>query len=171
MITIRRAEPADAERALAYVRALFAEADRFTLTEADEFSMTVEQERAHFASVDWDGGSQYWLAVDEAGAVVGMLTGSPGRRRKTFHRFELGMSVAASHRRQGLGRRLLEHCIAHCRAHPRLQKVALTVLSDNVRALPLYESLGFVVEGRGVKDVLRRDGSYVDQVFMGLWLA
>jgi RimJ/RimL family protein N-acetyltransferase len=168
-VQIRRAVAEDAAAALSYVNALFAEADHFTLTEADEFTLTVDQEREHLASVDWDAGAQYWLAVD-GDEVVGMLSASPGRRRKIHHRVEIGMSVAASVRGQGVGRALMTACIQHCTTHPRIRKIALVVLHDNAPARALYARCGFVEEGRGVRAVQRRDGSYAAQVHMGLWL-
>jgi RimJ/RimL family protein N-acetyltransferase len=47
-----------------------------------------------------------------------------------------------------------------------LRKLYLKVFSDNTRAIRLYESLGFVEEGRLKGDVLRGDGTYGDTLIM-----
>ena len=57
----------------------------------------------------------------------------------------LGIGLRERAQGQGWGRRLMEALLAEADAR-RLPAVHLTVLKANVRALPLYESVGFVVE-------------------------
>lgn len=82
---------------------------------------------------------------------------------------ELGMMVRDGHRGQGVGARLLEACIDWSRAH-HAHKVALSVWPHNERALRLYRSHGFVVEGRLRRHWRRRNGELWDAVLMGLVL-
>ena len=58
------------------------------------------------------------------------------------------LGIGLRERAQGLGqgRRLMAALLAEADAR-RLPAVRLTVLKDNVRAVPLYGSVGFVVEG------------------------
>jgi len=44
-------------------------------------------------------------------------------------------------------------------------RIELTVHADNARAIKLYESLGFLHEGRH-RDFSFREGGYVDALFM-----
>lgn len=84
------------------------------------------------------------------------------------HVGRLGMGVRIEWRRQGVGRRLLEACLAHAK-RVALEKVELEVYSDNLGAIRLYESFGFIREGvraRGRK----LEGRYQDVVLMALWL-
>ncbi len=82
---------------------------------------------------------------------------------------EIGMMVRAGHRRRGVGSALVGAGVewARCReAH----KVTLSVWPHNEAAIALYERHGFVVEGRLVRQVRRRDGALWDLVLMGLVL-
>lgn len=45
--------------------------------------------------------------------------------------------------------------------------MCLRTFADNTRAQNLYESLGFVEEGRLKDDRQRRDGSFGDTILMG----
>jgi ribosomal protein S18 acetylase RimI-like enzyme len=55
--------------------------------------------------------------------------------------------VASAYRRHGVGRALMEHCIAHL-ARADFRAVTLTVTEENRQAVALYESLGFTVKHR-----------------------
>lgn len=118
----------------------------------------------------------FWASLHEAGApqtvavdgeaVVGWcditLDASPVRA----HVGSLGMGLLAGYRGQGLGRRLLRHTLALARDRG-LERVELSVLHDNTAAFALYERLGFVVEGRRVRD-WKHEGAYRDSILMAL---
>lgn len=55
----------------------------------------------------------------------------------------LNMTIAPIWRRHGLGRELLEHCLACARTH-RAESLFLEVRPSNTAALALYHSNGFV---------------------------
>lgn len=101
-----------------------------------------------------------WVATDGR-AVVGDLTIFDIDRDDP----ELGMIVAASHRRQGIGRALLACAFewAHANGKPAL---TLRVFPDNDPARELYRATGFVdVEvQRGA--ISRRDGPPRDAILM-----
>lgn len=59
----------------------------------------------------------------------------------------VGMCVAPSAQRQGLGRSLLQHGLAVARRVPGLQQLQLSVTANNAHVVRLYESLGFVAWG------------------------
>lgn len=74
----------------------------------------------------------------------------------------LRMSMRPAHRGRGLGGEAISLVLAHAFATPPdglgLHRVSLDVLSINPRARMLYESHGFVVEGRLRES--HRDGEY-----------
>ncbi|ROO87798.1 ribosomal protein S18 acetylase RimI-like enzyme [Actinocorallia herbida] len=116
-----------------------------------------ELPRSSFRVVDWDGPVATGLADVQVMPFA-----------RVRHRGQLRMGVRASHQGRGVGRRLLEAAVEHAR-HAGLRKVELTVRVDNARAISLYRSVGFQVEG------LRRasmavDGDLVDEHFMALIL-
>jgi ribosomal protein S18 acetylase RimI-like enzyme len=86
------------------------------------------------------------------GAFDSAIVGAVGVRRLTrpkhHHKAELwGMYVRESHRRAGLGRRLLEAAIQFAREQEGVRQLHLTVTERAVAAAALYETLGFVVWG------------------------
>ena len=106
-----------------------------------------------------------FVALD-AGRVVGWADIFPAWPPAIAHRGTLGMGVLEGYRRQGLGSRLLEACIAKAWARG-LTRIELEVRADNRPAIRLYERFGFVNEGvkRGA---MRFDGAYFDAIEMGL---
>jgi RimJ/RimL family protein N-acetyltransferase len=82
---------------------------------------------------------------------------------------EIGMSVAVSARRRGVGAGLMLTAIDWARSH-HLHKLTLDVFPHNVAAIALYERFGFVQEGRRVEQIRRQSGEYWDLIEMGLLL-
>ena len=82
---------------------------------------------------------------------------------------DLGMFVGRDHRSQGVGRMLLTAATTWAR-EAGCHKVVLEVWPHNVAAIGLYESAGFMAEGRRLRHHRRRDGSLWDSIEMGLVL-
>jgi RimJ/RimL family protein N-acetyltransferase len=72
--------------------------------------------------------------------------------------------IAASHRRRGIGRALLEQATAWAR-DAGVRKLELHVFPWNEAAIALYEAFGFEREGVR-REHYRRDGEYVDAILM-----
>jgi ribosomal protein S18 acetylase RimI-like enzyme len=100
-----------------------------------------------------------WVLRDRVtGALAGMLLCS---RVAPDVAHVTQICIAAAYRRQGLGRMLMEHSIAHM-AEAGFAAITLTVTEANAQAVGLYEGLGFTVRHRFnamVRDenVIRRD--------------
>jgi RimJ/RimL family protein N-acetyltransferase len=82
---------------------------------------------------------------------------------------ELGMAVACEWRGRGVGSALLAAAIEWAREHG-LHKLCLSVFVHNTAAIALYRKLGFVEEGRRVKQYRRASGELWDAIDMGLLL-
>jgi L-phenylalanine/L-methionine N-acetyltransferase len=78
----------------------------------------------------------------------------------------IGLGVVDAYQSRGVGRALMEACLDYADHWANYSRVELTVHADNARAIKLYQSLGFVVEGRH-RDFSFREGGYVDALFMG----
>lgn len=63
----------------------------------------------------------------------------------------------------------MEHAIAWARRSPTIEKIELRVRSTNPRAIALYRSLGFSVEGTLKKRIKLRHG-YADDLCMALFV-
>lgn len=77
----------------------------------------------------------------------------------------LGIGIAEPYQGRGVGRALMKACLDFADQWANYSRVQLTVHADNARAVKLYESLGFVIEGRH-RDYSFREGGYVDAIFM-----
>jgi RimJ/RimL family protein N-acetyltransferase len=94
-----------------------------------------------------------WVLVDDAERIVG----NAGAHVRSPGVLSLGMAILPEARGRGGGRALLEAILGHaqaCGAH----KVELEVWIDNARAIALYASAGFEVEGLRRDHYRRRDG-------------
>ena len=167
-ITIREARPEDAAAGIAYFRRLFGEPGINLITEADEYYPTVESNSRVIRAMNRAENSLFLVAEVE-GRIVGILTLEGSKRRNVRHTAVLGITVAKEWRGQGVGRRLMIQAIEWARQTGILQRIELHVFARNEIAIALYESLGFVVEGRRRNAVIR-DGEYIDDLVMSLLL-
>jgi L-phenylalanine/L-methionine N-acetyltransferase len=143
-ITIRAAEPSDA----AAVSALIGSEGVFEGTSQSPL-MPVASRLERFSKMDASG-LQIVACVQEAGVerIVGMLglhLVQPGLRRA--HVRGLGISVDKVWQGQGIGQRLMTTAMQWADDWSGILRIELTVLSDNARAIALYERHGFVREG------------------------
>lgn len=123
------------------------------------------QSRA-FVRMLLDGGGVQVLAVGGANEVVGWCDVVRDAREGFGHSWRLGMGLLPTARGRGVGRRLAQEGIAAALARGA-ERIELDVFASNIRAIALYEQLGFVREG--VKRRARKlDGQYDDNVLMAL---
>ncbi len=80
-----------------------------------------------------------FVAVDE-GRLVGVILGGHDGRRGFIHH----AAVAGTHRRQGLGTRLVQACLEAMKAE-QISKVALLVFKYNDDGNAFWEKQGFTV--------------------------
>lgn len=162
---IRNAEGADAPKLFEYMEYVDRETV-FLAREPGEFaeSYTLEEEAKLLSG--WAGGDEKLFLVAEAqdgeiAATCGCFY-SKGRRRSR-HVGEIAISVRQDFWRMGLGRRLMSIQLDWCREH-QVEKLKLTVDTQNTRALGLYLSLGFQVEGK-----LCREGKLADSTWRDVY--
>jgi ribosomal protein S18 acetylase RimI-like enzyme len=114
-----------------------------------------------------------FAAVDAEGALKGLaILGVTGRtKRQIRHKCEIwSVYTDPSARGQGVGRHLMETCIAEARRRG-FEAIILTAATHLTHVVKLYESLGFVIYGTERGEVKMADGRYVDNHHMELRLA
>ena len=161
MIRVRRAEPSDAASLVALAQAVGGEEGRWIL--ATESWRSVSNERRYLKTVLRHPHATVIVAVD-GDDVVGRLSLSRDPHPASQHVADLGLMVAESHRRQGIGKQLLEEAITWSRS-VGVQKLELHVFPWNEPALRLYESFGFEREGYR-RQHYARDDELVDAILM-----
>ena len=161
-VEIRAAEPGDAAALVALATAVGSEPQGWLL--ADSHWRSVADERRYVRALRRhpDGAL---IVADDAGTVVGRLSLVRDPHPSSAHVADLGLMVAASHRRRGIGRALLAAAEGWARG-AAVSKLELHVFPHNEAAIALYEGFGYEREGYRRRHYRRPDGSYVDAVLM-----
>lgn len=163
-LLLRTAEPDDADALLAYMHENIPRAP-FILTTPDEFTMTLDEERA-FLQRSLDASADLFLLACNGPRFVGVLSFKGNTRRKIAHHGVLGMTVDYRWRGRGVGRRLIDTLIAWASTHPVLEKISLEVFADNTKAVALYRAAGFEIVGHSFAHYRQPDGSMHDHYWM-----
>ncbi len=162
MFVVRPAEPRDAAELKELGDAVAAEPQGWLVTLNGWRS--VSDERRYLRAVRRYPHAAVFVAEADDGRVVGRLSISRDQHPSSRHVADLGLMVDAGHRRQGIGRALLESAVAWARSAD-VRKLELHVFPWNEAALALYEDFGFVREGYR-KNHYRRGDEYVDAILM-----
>ncbi|MHC1694942.1 MAG: N-acetyltransferase family protein [Eubacteriales bacterium] len=112
--------------------------------------------------------------IEIIAVINGVIAGTAGikaigSKYKIKHRAEFGVSVAKAFWGLGIGRALMEACI-ECAKKAGYIQLELEVVLDNMRAISMYESAGFVEYGRNPKGFNSRTGGFQEVVYMRLEL-
>lgn len=95
-----------------------------------------------------DGGWPFTFTAWHGEHLIGAVTCERDARMKVSHIGHIvGMMVEPAARGRGIGRKLLDACFARARERGLLM-LTLSVTIDNVAAVELYASMGFVRYGR-----------------------
>ena len=122
-------------------------------------------ERRHLRAVGRSRDSAVFVAEADEG-IVGRLSVARDAHPASRHVADLGLIVAASHRRRGIGSALLDAAVTWAR-QVGVRKLELHVFPHNEPAIALYEKYGFRREGYRSEHYRREDG-YVDAILMAL---
>ena len=158
---VRRAQPGDAAALVALAEAVGAEPEGWLIS--DSRWRSVGDERRYLRAVRRHPDAAVFVAEDEEG-VVGRLSVARDPHPASRHVADLGLMVAASARRRGVGWALLEQAVAWAKASG-VRKLELHVFPHNEPAIRLYERFGFVREGYR-KQHYRRRRDFVDAILM-----
>ena len=120
------------------------------VTDTEDFIRNIKE---HLMVAEVDG-----RAVGMAGLVV------PAMARQR-HTAGVGIMVHTDYQGRGIGRALMESLLDIADNWLMLKRVELSVFTDNERAVRLYESLGFVVEGTK-RYAAVKNGVHADEYLM-----
>jgi ribosomal protein S18 acetylase RimI-like enzyme len=127
-------------------------------------------EYLHRLGIDRRGGGHFLLGAWSESRIVGAIGCERELRKKVQHiGHVIGMMVRPEVRGQGIGRDLLEACIAEARRTAGLEMLTLTVTATNTPAIRLYESMGFVTYGN-LRRALKIGKVYHDKLHMAYTL-
>lgn len=98
--------------------------------------------------------------------VVGICGLHLGNNPRLRHCGSIGISVHKDYQGMGIGKKLIEKIIDLADNWLMLVRLELGVVTDNKKAIHLYETCGFKIEGTK-KYAIIRNGEYVDEYVMG----
>jgi RimJ/RimL family protein N-acetyltransferase len=162
-VVIRPARPHDAEALVSLAKEIGTEPEAWLIS-VDDWRDT-GAERRLLRALRRHPDAQVFVAEGSSG-IVGRLSVGRDPHPASAHVADVGLMVAAGHRRRGIGRRLLAQAVEWA-ASAGVRKLELHVFPYNEPALALYESFGFEREGYRRGHYVR-NGRYVDAVLMAL---
>jgi RimJ/RimL family protein N-acetyltransferase len=160
-VIVRPADPADAQGLQELGDAVGSEPEGWLVTRNGWRSAA--DERRYLRAIRRYPNAAVFVAEDE-GRIVGRLSIARDQHPASRHVADLGLMVAITHRRRGIGTKLLEAAVAWAR-ESGVRKLELHVFPWNEAAIKLYENFGFVQEGYR-RAHYRRGDEYVDAVLM-----
>jgi len=161
---VRKANLEDASRIL-QIQKEVVEEDVYLTTSSDEFDKTIEQQR------DWmekilANDKETMLVAETSKGIVGWIVFFSQNRIRLSHTGSFGMMIDKDFRDKGIGKLLIEGLLDWAESNPLIEKVSLGVFSTNERAIALYKKMGFIEEGRKIKEFKMDNGEYVDDILM-----
>lgn len=97
-------------------------------------------------------------------SLEGYIAISRGQFERVKHTGYIDMGLKKVAQGQNIGSLLFIRVIEWAKANG-LHRLELSVMTENLAGLKLYEKMGFVIEGKRV-DAMRVDGRYVDEYYM-----
>lgn len=166
MITIRKAKAGDAS-VLAQAEREIAKIPGRLVSTPDE--LKDENFKAKIIALSQSPSGLY-VVLEENGAIVGHAILETRDLVVVSHVGFLTIAIHEGHQGRGLGKILMHHLVEWAKENPIIEKFELQVRSTNIPAIKLYESFGFVEEGRKTKRLKLGPDHYVDDVYMALWV-
>lgn len=156
---LRNPTSSDAAAILAHMR-LTSDETEYMLRYADEIHLSVSEEEALLARMETAPDAVMISAVVDGQIVANAGLNPVMRLDKLRHRAEIGLSVQRAYWGMGIGTALMEALIL-CAQKIGYVQTELEVVTENARAIRLYEKLGFRVIGTNARAFLTRDGRYL----------
>lgn len=166
-LTIVPAKKEDAQKLLEYLNVVGGESHNLTFG-AGGLKIRAEDEAKFIESMENSNMSKMFVAKID-GEIVGVsnIDSSPKVRLK--HNAEIGVSVKKAYWHLGIASLMMKNLIGFAKANGTTKIIHLGVISDNERAIALYERFGFEKIGL-YKNFLKVEDVYYDQILMNKYL-
>lgn len=166
MITIRGAKVEDAQELVSAEKKI-AETPGFLVSRPHELSESTFRIKIEYLSRVQNG---IYVVAESEGKIVAHAMLDPMGLEAIQHGVRLNIVVHQGFEEKGIGKLLLAHLIDWAKLAPMVEKIELNVRASNLRAIRLYQKLGFHFESRIRNRVKCPDGTYIDDLEMGLFV-
>lgn len=152
----------DAERYLQMLKILD-EQTNFLMFEPGERKTTLEDQK-NIIKYNIENEIPMFL-MEVEGKIVGFLKGVRYKCNRMNYNLHIALGILSSHRGKGGGKALMNK-VDEWSQSKNIKRIELTVVCANEKAVNLYKSMGFEIEGIK-RSSFRLDNEFVDQYYMG----
>ena len=161
---IREVAKGDGEQLIELFSALDSET-QFMMFEPGERQASTEQQEQQISDFVATSSKSMFIAVDETlREIAGFIVGIGGGFSRNKHSIYCVIGLRKKYSGQGIGRQLLNTLIAWAESN-QFHRIDLTVMEHNEKAIGLYKSCGFEVEGIK-RDSMKVDDRYINEFYM-----
>ena len=165
VLTIKIADPSDAQGILNYLEIVSGETANITFGPG-EFGKSVESEQKYLQSMNRNKTDLMIVGlIQDEIVALGDINGSS--RPRISKVADIAITVQKKYWGIGVGTSMMNSLINWGRNYRQLRKINLSVREDNIRAIHLYEKLGFIKEGISSRGMFINN-SFINLIFMGL---
>jgi len=168
VVSVEHATSQDAHAILQLYQRVLSEG-RWFITHREEFVGTVGWQRRIIVELTQRSNACCVVARQKE-QVVGVVTVQGGRLERMSHVGKIETFVDADYRGAGVGHALMSEVVHWAENNRHLSKLGLYVFEDNERAIRLYRSLGFEIEGRRGGEYREADGRLRADLLMYRWV-
>ncbi|WP_245975320.1 GNAT family N-acetyltransferase [Oceanobacillus chungangensis] len=159
---IRQALGSDAEELAVLIGQVETESP-YMLYGAGERKITAEKQAQMIETLTKKSNSEILVSV-ENNKLAGYLFAIGGNTIKNKHCAYIVIGISAENRGRSIGTRLFQELEKWALNHG-IHRLELTVVTENIAGVKLYERAGFKIEGIK-QDSLFMDGRFVDEYYM-----
>jgi len=161
--TLRSPTAQDAAAMVAYLKSVCTETP-FLVREPEEADIPLEKEEEFLQRI-LESRNDLMIACEIDGKIVGNGNLNRMTMLRTQHRASLGVAILQEYWGLGIGKVLFSELI-RIASELKIEQLELEVVSENQRAIRMYESFGFVTVGERPNAFCLKDGTMLTEVSM-----
>ena len=164
-ILFEEAQAADAEAWIDFMNQVAGETD-YLVMDDQGFQPSLEVTRKILATSQ-EAEDQLCLLARLDDTIIGLINVRTQSPYRISHIGDIFMALQKDYWGYGIGRILLEEVITWAQEMGHLKRLELTVQVRNERAVRLYQSCGFDIEGIKKRGARTDEGEWLDLYYMG----
>lgn len=163
-VILRNAEVSDSEDLIAYLKVTSSETP-FLIREPDEVTLSLEQESTFIKARKEDPRELMLIATLDGRHIGNCSLMSIASYRRYSHRCAVAIALYQEYCNCGIGKIMLQ-TVLDAAKDVGYEQAELEVISDNDKAISLYEKLGFKKYGHFPDNMKYLNGKYADADWM-----